>query len=271
MKKSFKFVSVLVLFAFLLSTVPSAFAASHPIYYSVVDNHAVVDCQLGILSGDVVIDSTYEGCPVTEFTEPESAYIFSSGVTSITLPKSIDAEKLTGFPFCGCPDAKIILAADNTELLLEGNVLYNKDKTRLIRYQNNPNSKSFTVPESVVEIGAFAFTGSNLEELTIPNSKTKIDYDYSERSFGDYEEYSINGHNIKNIYYGGTEEEWKSDYDNELFSEGITVHFSSDNSGSSNQNTTGIMGILVMFVNNIIVPALNVILDYIKTLILSLT
>lgn len=265
MKKSFKFLSLMISFVVLFSGVQSGFAANNTIYYDIVDNHAVVSCQMASLSGDIVIDSTYEGYPVTEFVEPEMAYIFSSGVTSITLPNSIDAEKLTGFPFCGCPDAKIILASDNTELLLEGNVLYNKDKTRLIRYQNNPNSKSFTIPESVLKVEKCAFASSSLEELTISNSATEFDC-----------EYSFDYNSIKNVYFNGTQEQWNENNEkfgysySQLFEENATIHCLSNGSDSSSTDTTGFMALIVAFVNTTVVPLLTLLLDYISVLLSSL-
>lgn len=267
LKKYFKILSVMIAFVVLFSGAQSGFATGdmYEIGYYVEDNHAIVACQATWITGNVVIDSTYEGYPVTEFQEPSWAYVFSSGVTSITLPNSIDAKKLTGYPFCGCPDAKIILAHDNTELLIEGNVLYNKDKTKLIRYQNNPNDNSFTVPESVVEIADYAFTGSNIENLTILNKNIKINF-RKEDDFG--------SHNIKNVYYNGSREEWiENEIDNEygfVFGD-AEIHYLSSDSPSSSTDTNGFMSLIVMFVNTTIVPLLNMILDFIGSLILSLT
>lgn len=226
MKKTIRILAVLLATAILFGSMQIGFAAyaanEQEIFYGIENGEAYVSCQPTWVVGDVVIADTYEGYPVTGFSEPSYAYIFCENVTSITIPNSIDADRLTGYPFCGCPSAKIIISDDNPGLCLEGNVLYNKDKTRLIRYQDNHNSKSFTIPESVTEVAESAFSYSNLEELTISNSKVKITYNYG-----------FSGHNIKNIYYYGTEEEWNADYDNVLFQGEATIHFMKNDSSDS--------------------------------------
>ena len=200
-------------------------AEEQKIYYGIKDGEAYVQCQPTWVTGDVVISSSYEGYPVTGFSDSDEvmAYIFCEGVTSITLPNTIDGDRLTGFPFCDCPTADIIISADNTELHMEGNVLYNKSKTKLIRYQDNPDSKKFTIPESVIEVSDMAFLNSNLEDLTITNKTIKFN-GALDNGFG--------GHSIKDIYYCGTEREWIAnkigEYD-DMF-EGITIHFEEDSS-----------------------------------------
>ncbi|MBR6552139.1 MAG: leucine-rich repeat protein, partial [Clostridia bacterium] len=63
----------------------------------------------------------------------------------------------------------------NTAFSYENGVLYNKDKTKIIFCTDT--FKTFTVPESVTEIGYKAFSYNELlEELIISNSVTKIEY-----------------------------------------------------------------------------------------------
>ena len=195
------------------------FAPTNQIYYDIIDGKVYVCCQPTWVVGDVVVSDTYEGYPVEEFYEPTQAYIFCSGVTSITLPNSINAEKLTGYPFCGCPSAKIIISEDNPNLCLEDNVLYNKDKTKLIRYQDNLSSKSFTIPESVTEVAESAFAYSNLEELIITNKTIKFN-GWIESEFGH--------HDIKDVYYNGTRKEWiENEIDDEYchYFGDATIHY----------------------------------------------
>ena len=58
---------------------------------------------------------------------------------------------------------------------------------------------SITIPESVTEIGDYAFSGTSLTSVTIPNSVTKI----GEWAFN----YCIE---LKTINYAGTEEQWNA-------------------------------------------------------------
>lgn len=228
MKKTTKIFSVILTILMLMVSTQFAVTAAaeeQEIYYNIKNGEAYVECQPTWVTGDVVISSSYEGYPVTGFSDSDEvmAYIFCERVTSITLPNTIDVDRLTGFPFCDCPTAEIIISPDNTELCMEGNVLYNKDKTKLIRYQDNPDSTSFTIPDSVVEVSEMAFLNSNLEELIITNKSIKF-YGELDNGFG--------GHNIKDIYYCGTEEEWIANEigeDSYTF-EGITIHFEEDGS-----------------------------------------
>lgn len=229
MKKTTKTISAFLVAWILLVSTQFTFTANataeQEIYYGIRDGEAFVECQPTWVTGDVVISSSYEGYPVTSFSDSDDvmAYIFCEGVTSVTLPNTIDADRLTGFPFCDCPTADIIVSEDNTELCVEGNVLYNKDKTKLIRYQDNSDSTSFTIPESVVEVSEMAFTNSNLKELVITNKTIKFNGDLN-NGFG--------RHSIEDIYYCGTEEEWilnRIDEHNSLFPE-TTIHFEEDSS-----------------------------------------
>ena len=58
---------------------------------------------------------------------------------------------------------------DNLYYTKEGNIIYNKEKTELVRYINN-DSTSYTVPDSIKTINDQAFLGANLTNITIPNS-----------------------------------------------------------------------------------------------------
>lgn len=81
----------------------------------------------------------------------------------------------------------------------ENGELYNKDKTKLIGYPSGNVSKSFVVPETVIEFSMFAISSNEfLEELYIPKSVKKTSA------------YSICFcENLKNIYYDSTEENWE--------------------------------------------------------------
>lgn len=57
----------------------------------------------------------------------------------------------------------------NADLSAENGVLYNKDKTALLAYPANKQDASFTVPETVKTLAAYAFrANANLTELTLP-------------------------------------------------------------------------------------------------------
>ena len=52
--------------------------------------------------------------------------------------------------------------------------MFNKNKTKLICYPVGKTSKSYTIPNSVINVDSYAFSNNNLESITIPNSVTGI-------------------------------------------------------------------------------------------------
>ncbi|MBO5798154.1 MAG: fibronectin type III domain-containing protein, partial [Clostridia bacterium] len=66
------------------------------------------------------------------------------------------------------------LEAGNTAFLLEDNVLYNRDKTELIRFFSNNEKldyrETFTVPGTVKKIGKKAFLGAIVRQVILPSA-----------------------------------------------------------------------------------------------------
>ena len=68
--------------------------------------------------------------------------------------------------FSGCSNLNISVAADNPNYSTERNILYNKDKTKII--STGDISTNITIPETITEIGAYSFyENDNLEKLYI--------------------------------------------------------------------------------------------------------
>ena len=59
----------------------------------------------------------------------------------------------------------------NAFLCAEGGVLFNKDKTRLIKYPKMKTGTDYTVPDSVKTIGPYAFYKVDLTTLNLPEGK----------------------------------------------------------------------------------------------------
>ena len=84
--------------------------------------------------------------------------------------------------FSGCSSlSKINVSKNNLEYSSVLGVLFNKDKTELIRFPNRKNGK-YEIPNSVTSIGIGAFSGcSSLSEIEIPSNVTSI----GNRAFSD--------------------------------------------------------------------------------------
>jgi|GEM_PF-4741791 len=131
----------------------------------------------------------------------ESAFENNSKLTQIIITNSVDEIKprafynckslniveinanvkgITAETFFGCDVLQNIKVGANNELYSSvGGVLFNKDKTTLIKYPQNKSGTSYTVPESVTGIGRYAFDGcSQLTNIILPSGLTDI-YDYA--------------------------------------------------------------------------------------------
>ena len=87
----------------------------------------------------------------------------------ISIPKSVIC--LNGNPFF-LWNSKLECLSPN--FVYEDNVLFNKDKSRIISFRNQ-NIKSYVIPSSVTSIGDSAFSDcSSLSKIVIPSSVTSI-------------------------------------------------------------------------------------------------
>ena len=123
-------------------------------------------------------------------------------LTSITIPDSVTSiGNRTGcHAFSWCSSLTNINVSDNNKNYssIDG-VLFNKDKTVIIKYPEGKESKSYKIPNSVTSIGIYAFSDycSSLTSITIPDSVTSIG------------EYAFEGcRSLTNITYTGTQSQW---------------------------------------------------------------
>ena len=130
------------------------------------------------------------------------AFSDCSSLTSITIPDSVTSiGNRTGCQaFSWCSSLTNINVSDNNKNYssIDG-VLFNKDKTVIIKYPEGKESKSYKIPNSVTSIGIYAFSDycSSLTSITIPDSVTSIG------------EYAFEGcRSLTNITYTGTQSQW---------------------------------------------------------------
>ncbi|MBR4620351.1 MAG: leucine-rich repeat protein [Salinivirgaceae bacterium] len=102
-----------------------------------------------------------------------------NGLVSVTIPNSVRIIESGEFEDCKNL-TEINVDSANEKFSSENGVLFNKDKTQLIRFPEGKNG-SYTIPNSVNKICSYAFSDcSGLKSLTIPNSVTSIsDYAFT--------------------------------------------------------------------------------------------
>ncbi len=143
------------------------------------------------IEGTVVTGVTEQGETATEIVIPEgvtkidSSFYSCKNLKSVTIPASVT--KIGELPFYSCDSLESINVSENNKnyVSVDG-VLFNKDKTELIRYPSAKANTSYTVPDGVKIIGDWAFAPGgwynddelkfNLTEVIIPDSVTKIGY-----------------------------------------------------------------------------------------------
>ncbi len=131
----------------------------------------ITDCDTS-LSGDIVLPSKIEGKPVTSIDS--NAFEYCSSLTSITIPNSVTSIGFRAFDNCDKLN-QINVDKANTVYSSVNGVLFNKDKTELIRYPAGKTDTSYSIPDSVTNIGDRAFEDcSSLTSITIPDSVTSI-------------------------------------------------------------------------------------------------
>ena len=128
------------------------------------------------------------------------AFQYCSSLMSVTIPASVTS--IGDDAFFGCRSLTSIAVDENNAKYSsdERGVLFSKDKTTLIQYPIGNTATSYEIPSSVASIGDSAFYDcSSLTSVIIPSSVTSID---------NYAFYNCS--KLKDVYYLGTEEEWKN-------------------------------------------------------------
>ncbi len=99
-----------------------------------------------------------------------SVFDSCSGLENVYLGSGI--QSIEGELFTGCSSlVSITVSQDNQLLCVENGVLFNKDKTKLMKYPSKKEDKSYTIPSTVTTVGREAFYNVEyLESIDIPNS-----------------------------------------------------------------------------------------------------
>ena len=133
----------------------------------------------------IICNSAFFNCrSLTNIIIPKSvtaigndAFWDCRSLSNIVIPKSVIC--LNGNPFSGWEGK---LECLSPTFIYEDEVLFNKDKSKIVSFRNR-KIESYIIPDSVTDIGDYAFSHSSLSNIVIPDSMTDIgDYAFSDCS-----------------------------------------------------------------------------------------
>ena len=138
-----------------------------------LENGSVTITKYTGSAADVVIPDTLDGNPVTAIED--QAFMFCDSVETVTIPASVT--RIGRDAFSQVPISAVNVAAANETYASIDGVLFNKECTTLVYYPSGRSGAqypTYTVPDTVTEIGKNAFLQSLLQHITLPEHLTVI-------------------------------------------------------------------------------------------------
>lgn len=146
---------------------------------------------------------------ISSYTVPDTVtsikdtFSYCKHITEIKIPASTTDISLGYYAdntlFHNCEKLNsIYVDPNNSAYSSQGGVLFNKDKTELIRYPMDRDITYYEIPDTVTHIGWYSFLNCNkIQAIFIPESVRDIGW----YSFGICER-------LTDVYYTGSEEQW---------------------------------------------------------------
>lgn len=192
-----KFVAIILAIFMIVVSVPfsAVFAEESDGFVYVIENDEVTITDYnGEPDGTITIPDKIDGKPVTVLGDSalrnhknltgavlpatlkkiDICAFADSKITRLHLPASV--EEIGSSAFYSCPELRTITVDGNSKSFTadENGVLYNKEKTKLIRYPQGLDLKEYTMPDSVLTIAVGAFEGNVELEKVKFNSGLKV-------------------------------------------------------------------------------------------------
>jgi hypothetical protein len=107
----------------------------------------------------------------------DGAFSGCENLTSINIPSSVTA--IGDWAFAGCGNlTNITVDNRNSSYSNIDGILFDKNKTTIVKYPEGKKASAYSIPSSVTDIGEGAFAGcENLTNINIPSSVTTIGKD----------------------------------------------------------------------------------------------
>ncbi len=121
--------------------------------------------------GDIIIPETFgDGENAKTVTEMSGELIYDAGYAlSISIPATITVIDDSHIYAHEPKMQSITVAEDNPSYSSVDGVLFNKDKTELLKYPAKKECASYVVPSTVTKIHDFGFSGSEISSIELPN------------------------------------------------------------------------------------------------------
>lgn len=128
-------------------------------------------------TGAIIIPETvsYDGINYTVTGTGPETFRGCTGITSIGIPYTVTQIGL-GFDIVGECDAltTFTVSEENKNFSAVNGVLFNKDKSTIIRYPEGKSADTYAIPASVKTIGYMCFNNSKIKSMIIPSTVTSI-------------------------------------------------------------------------------------------------